>query len=63
MTADQETELLAKLERIAAALEAQNTASEATATIMARIAGALERDPANPPIVSVPPAIQAKGTK
>ena len=63
MTAEQETELLAKLERIATALEAQNAGQPALASVVERIACALEREPASPPIAAGPLTIQAKGTK
>ena len=52
MTAEQETELLAKLERIAAALEAQNAGQAALASVVERIACALEKEPPSPPMPS-----------
>lgn len=63
MTTEQETELLAKLERIAVALERQVEDAPQIAAVVTRIATALERDPATPPIVPSPPSIQAKGTR
>lgn len=52
MSPEQETELLAKLERIAVALETQNEASPALVKIVTRIACALEKEPPTPPTPS-----------
>lgn len=59
MTAEQETELLAKMERIATALEAGNALAEAQANgnaalaaVVERIACALEKEPPSPPTPS-----------
>lgn len=49
MTAEQETELLAKLERIATALETQNAGQSVLAFVVERIACALEKEPPSPP--------------
>jgi hypothetical protein len=52
MTDDQTIELLAKLERIAVALEKQVDDAPQIAAVVTRIACALEKEPPSPPIPS-----------